>query len=164
MIKLTDILSKLKDTIPPEYLKFKTKGGTRITFISWYGYCDLLDERCGLGNWSWEIKEASQVGNRTLVVGRLTIYGDDRQISFDSTGNEDLDRSGFGDALSCAESMALRRACAKAGLARELWDKEEQVNQTNQTNYSTKTQPVPYKANGKGEISREQWIAKFGGN
>jgi hypothetical protein len=41
--------------------------------------------------------------------------------------------------------MALRRACAKFSLARQLWQKKE--NNTNQ-----------YKPMSKGEITREEWL------
>jgi hypothetical protein len=161
--KLSEIINRLQFPIPPDLIKSKTKGGNKIIFVSWYDYCTLLDERSGLGNWSWEIRETSQIGNSAVVVGRLTIYGEDRSISFDATGNEDVDRQGFGDALSCAESMALRRACAKCGLGRYLWDKDDPEFKDAQSQPKTFSPSPTYKTNGKGEISREQWVAKFGG-
>lgn len=122
-MKLTEILENLRQPIPPKYLKTKRKGNTDIIFISWYHYADLLDVRCGLANWSWEILEATNAGNRAVVVGRLTIHGSDRSISYDAIGNEDLDVDSYGDPLSNASASAFRRACSMAGLSRELWSK-----------------------------------------
>jgi hypothetical protein len=124
-MNLTEILENLRQPIPPKYLKTKRKGGNELTFVSWYNYADLLDTRCGLGNWEWQIIEATNAGNRAVVVGRLTLHGSERSISYDAIGNEDLDVDSYGDPLSNASASAFRRACSMAGLSRELWRKEK---------------------------------------
>ena len=78
-----------------------------------------------LGNWEWQIIEATNAGNRAVVVGRLTLHGSERSISYDAIGNEDLDVDSYGDPLSNASASAFRRACSMAGLSRELWRKEK---------------------------------------
>jgi hypothetical protein len=133
---IKEIMGKLSAPIPAELMKQKRLGRETIDFISWYDTCNLLDARVGLGNWSWEITEVITsnnskmvkdeviADNRLVVVGRLTIYGDDRTLSMGATGTEVLNCSSYGDPSSNAEAMAFKRACAKLGLARYLYDKE----------------------------------------
>jgi len=148
MKTLEEILTDLREPVPPSKIKQKTKGGTRINFISWYDYCDLLDERAGIGGWSWEVRDLTQVGNRLHLTGVLTLIGSDRSLTMMATGTEDTDLQSYGDPSSNAEAMALRRCCAKFGLARSLWRKEKGQRQQNQF-----VQPVP-----KGQLTREDWL------
>lgn len=145
MATIAEIINRLKQPVAPELISSKKVKNTKIDYISWFDYCELLDNRVGLGNWQWEIKETTISDNRLFITGRLTIIGDDRSLSQDATGTEILNCSSYGDPSSNAEAMALRRACAKFGLARYLWDKE-----TNQTQVNKPT--------AKGEITREQWL------
>ena len=145
---LNDILTRLKEPVAPSYISQKKVGNSVLDFISWFDYCDILDERCGLGNWSWEIVSTTISDNRYFMTGRLTIVGTDRSVSQDATGTEILNCSSYGDPSSNAEAMALRRACAKFGLARELWRKDKPNN-----SYQSKPKPM-----AKNEITREQWL------
>jgi hypothetical protein len=142
-MKLVEILTRLRQPVPKSLISTRKQGGTTIEFISWSEYADLLDARAGLGNWSWNIKEiketqatsqvqsvteqrepiAKKINARLIVVGELHLYGEDRSISFSATGEELLVCSGYGDPASNASAMALRRACAMAGLSRQLWQK-----------------------------------------
>jgi hypothetical protein len=151
---LNDILTALKQPVPSEFISQKSIKGNELDFISWYHYCDLLDDRAGLGNWQWQITNTTISNNRIFLTGKLTIIGDDRAVSMDATGTEILDCNSYGDPSSNAEAMALRRCCAKFGLSRELWDKENKTN-TRTANQSKSTN----KPTAKGEITREQWLA-----
>lgn len=144
-MKIAEIIARLKEPVNPRLISQKKVGGKIIDFISWYTYCDLLDERCGLSNWSWEIVSMTVTDDRLFITGKLTIHGDDRSLSQMATGTEILNCNSYGDPSSNAEAMALRRACAKFSLARQLWLKKE--NNTNQ-----------YKSMSKGEITREEWL------
>lgn len=119
---IKEIISRLREPIDKRLLKTKKLGGQAITFISWYDTCQLLDIRAEL--WSWHIDNVVTTEDRLIVYGTLTIIGDDRQLSMSATGTETLDCSSFGDPSSNAEAMAFKRACAKFGLARYLYDKE----------------------------------------
>ena len=141
-MKIAEIISRLKEPVDPRLISKKKIGGKMIYFISWYTYCDLLDERCGLSNWSWEITSMTVTDDRLFITGKLTIYGDDRSLSQMATGTEILNCNSYGDPSSNAEAMALRRACAKMSLGRLLW-----VQKDNQ-----------HKPMAKGEITREQWL------
>jgi len=142
-MKLAQILSNFKQPIPRNMISTRKQGGTEISFISWSDYADLLDQRAGLGSWSFSIKDIRETSStshikgadpkgesyckninaRLVVIGELTIFGDDRTITFSATGEELLNCNGYGDPASNASAMALRRACALAGLSRELWQK-----------------------------------------
>lgn len=156
---LADIITQLKAPVAQSLISQKKVGNSKIDYIAWFDYCDLLDDRCGLGQWQWEIITVTTTNDRLFITGKLTIFGDDRILSQMATGTEILNCSSYGDPSSNAEAMALRRACAKFGLARYLWDKEEKStsNTSNTSNNSqslTTTKPI-----GKAEITREQWLA-----
>jgi len=152
IMTLNEILSALRQPVPTEFISKKRVGNSTLDFISWFHYCDLLDQRCGFGNWSWEVVSTTISNNRIFLTGRLTIIGSDRQISMDATGTEEMNCSSYGDPSSNAEAMALRRCCAKFGLSRELWEKEKPA-------YTPKTTPKPATPRTGKEITREEWLA-----
>ena len=131
-VKLIEILENLKAPIPDNKISTKKIQGQVIRFVSWHDYCDLLDIRAGLGSWMWEITDSRELSPiskisgttdngetytrfcnaRLVIVGKLTIIGDDRSVSFSASGEELLNCSNYGDPSSNAEAMSLRRACA----------------------------------------------------
>jgi hypothetical protein len=168
---LADIITALKQPVPSSFISRKKVGSSELDYIAWFDYCDLLDERCGLGKWQWEItnvmtSENNKMiegklipDNRLFITGKLTIFGDDangtlraRTISQMATGTEILNCSSYGDPSSNAEAMALRRCCAKFGLARELWRKDNKTKFNNSPSNNSK--PL-----GKREITRDEWLA-----
>jgi hypothetical protein len=124
-VKLQEILLALAEPIDPSFLSKRTQAKQEILYISWPDLIALLQQRAGIDGFSWEIKDSKQIGERFVMVGRLTIYGEDGHRSMDATGQEVLNCSSYGDPSSNAEAMALRRACAKFGLGLSLWQKEE---------------------------------------
>ena len=148
-MKLAEIISNLHQPVPSNLISHKTIKGNRLEFIAWFDICTLLDERCGgLGNWSWEVRDIQQVGNRLILVGCLTIYGDDRALSMMATGSEDIDVSSYGDPSSNAEASAIRRCASKYGLGRNLWRKDNKPSLPNL--------PSPSK---NGWVSADQFVA-----
>jgi hypothetical protein len=123
----------------PVYSKGSKSGN--VDFIPWHYLCDILDTHAP--GWEWDIT-CDYHGDRTVVTGRLTIHGSDRSLTRAATGNETNDCGSYGDPVSNAEAMALRRACAKFGIARYLWAKDEKLKQ------DQKPQP-------KGTISKEEF-------
>ena len=158
-MKIAQIIHTLKEPINSNLISYKKienkKTGeiSYIEYISWFDYCHLLDERIGLGQWEWSIISITTTHNRLFITGKLTIHCDDHSISQMATGTEILNCSSYGDPSSNAEAMALRRACAKFGLARYLWKKENKLSF--QTSHST-SNPHPYKQKTQGEISRKE--------
>jgi hypothetical protein len=145
-MQLLEILKRLKQPILASKMSSKTLKGNNIVYVAWYDLVDLLDERAGLDGWAWEI-EISQIGNQAIVVGKLTIIGEDKTLVRQSSGIEDIDCSSFGDPSSNAEAMALRRCCAKFGLGLDLWRKGK---------------PSGGNSSEKGEISKEEWLKRRG--
>ncbi len=157
-MKLTEILERLRQPVPPELISYKTIKGKRIDFISWVDICRLLDERAGLARWSWKIKEVRQIGNRLTLIGCLTIYGDDRSLTMMATGDEDIDLDAYGTPATNTEAQCLRRCASKYGLGRNLWKKDRQQSKSLQLPPTSKTAQPPI----KGEITRSEWMRKFG--
>jgi len=186
---LSEILERLAAPVPRELIKQKKtfeygKSTGRVDFIPWVNLCDLLDQRCGIAGWSWEIKSVQQVTGLSpleefvenewgeqkpkkkpkqrdylVIVGALTIYGEDRSVTREATGLEEIECSSYGDPSSNAEAMTLRRACSKFGLGRDLWRKEERQYEGAAPQLPTvpkRPQPAP----PKGTLTREEWLAR----
>lgn len=135
-----DILKRLREEIPAQYVKFLSKGGNnKITYISWYDTARILDERLGNdGLWHWAIDKVSNSADRIYIVGTLTIesFEDNKKVCFSATGTEELNMKGYGDPSSNAEAMAFKRASAKSGLGRQFYYKDEPVNKPSNNNGS----------------------------
>ncbi len=158
-MKPIDEILKSFDNPFTEYLKEKpiyskgSKSGS-VSYVPWYNLCEILDNLAP--NWEWEIT-ADYHGDRTVVIGKLTIHGSDRSISRSATGNENSDCSDFGDPCSNAEAMAMRRAAAKFGVGRYLWATKGKPEQTWAEGIrevqARNQQPKPQE---KGTISKEE--------
>jgi hypothetical protein len=72
-MKLTEILERLRQPVPPELISYKVIKGKRIEFISWIDLVDLLDARAGSDGWSWRLVDQQQIGNRLTQVWELRV-------------------------------------------------------------------------------------------
>lgn len=116
-----ETMQALRRPIPSSVLKTKTIQGNKIPYLPWYTVNEILNKYCP--GWTWEITKIHTTGERLFLVGRLTLTTSDGAAYQEATGTEDLDGVMFGDPSSNAESMALRRAAAKFGLALDLYKK-----------------------------------------
>lgn len=157
-MKLTEILERLRQPVPPELISYKTIKGNRIDYISWVNLADLLDDRAGIDGWSWRLVDQQQIGNRLTQVWELTIIGDDRSISRQASGDEDVDLDAYGTPSTNVEAQCLRRCCAKYNLGRILWKKDRK--KVTSLQFSPTTQQVQPRT--KNEITREEWLKRFG--
>lgn len=112
----------LSRELPPSMLGTKIVGGKKIEYFPWHRAPQILDKYCP--GWGWKIHQMKVVGDRLVLLGRLTIPAADGVMERDATGTEELTKISYGDPSSNAESMAFRRACAKFGLALHLYEKE----------------------------------------
>ena len=117
---IADILANFEKPIPRSLIKTKRVGGKPIDYVPWPNYIKLLNFFCP--GWSWDVRIVPCEG-RTAIEGRLTIRATEGDFSMMATGNEHDDTDAYGDPVSNAEAMALRRACAKFGLGLHLWEK-----------------------------------------
>lgn len=171
-MQIHEIIERLKKPIPNELLRnkdtfIKGKKGKPLTYVSWFDTCELLDQRCGIGAWSWHIDNVIHTETRLIVYGTLTIIGEDRALSQSATGTEELNCSSFGDPSSNAEAMAFKRSCAKFGLARYLYDKELREHYANVSTSevvvtTTVKQKVPDTWTRDCGMSLQQWKALKG--
>ena len=118
---ITQIISDLSKEIPQRHLKSRIQGGKTLSYISWDTAARFLDHyACG---WSCEIRNVSQIGERCVVVVRITIPCLEGLVWREASGTEDEELRGYGDPSSNAEAMALKRAAAKFGLGLYLYQK-----------------------------------------
>ena len=156
METITEILAKFSNPFTeyieqkPVYSKGKKSGD--VSYIPWHYLCDILDTYAP--GWEWDIS-CDYHGDRTVVIGKLTIHGSDRSISRSATGNEDSNCGSFGDPCSNAEAMAMRRCCAKFGIARYLWAAKGESQQPKAAKNEPRQLPP-----AKGTITREEWLAR----
>lgn len=133
---ITEILADLSKPIPNKYLAKRNQGGTTLTYLPWHTCCKLLD-RCAPG-WDYSVTNIHTTTDRIFITVRLTLRAAEGDFSREATGTELLKEEYFdqktktlkirelvyGDTSSNAESMALRRAAAKFGLALYLYEKD----------------------------------------
>ena len=117
---ITEIIRDLSKPIPGRLLKSKTVGGQKITFISWHTAVKYLDLYAP--GWCYEIRHINEAGGKLIVVARITIPALEGMIYREASGQEEENVRGYGDSSSNAESMSLRRAAAKFGLALYMYD------------------------------------------
>lgn len=158
-MKLQEILLALAEPVPGEFLSKRKQAGQSILYIAWHDLISLLQQRAGIDGFSWTITDTKQVGERFVMVGRLTIYGEDGSRSMDATGQEVLNCSSYGDPSSNAEAMCLRRACAKFGLGLVLWQKEETSALLEAMDQPAPIDPADFKQ-WKGPEDGIRWASK----
>lgn len=118
---IQEIVADLSKDVPPKMLAEKTMGGKKITYLPWYRAARMLDWYAP--GWQHEVRQITQIGSQVVVIVRLTIPAAEGWFYREATGIEEEEVKGYGDTTSNAESMALRRAAAKFGLARGLYEK-----------------------------------------
>lgn len=147
---IRQIQEAISRRLPTSMVKTRKQGGANLTYIPWYEANKILDKYAP--GWTWEITKMVTTPDRIFVTGRLTIPAAEGNIYREATGTELLkedkevwvgekpnsqklrDNLGrvvtepkelaYGDPTSNAESMAFRRAAARFGLARYLYDKD----------------------------------------
>lgn len=134
---IAEIIADLSKPIPSRYLAQRKQGGTNLTYLPWFRCVTLLD-RCTGGHWDYSITNLHTTSDRIFLVVRITIRAGEGDFSREATGTELLKEEHFdrqtqttkirelayGDTSSNAESQALRRAAAKFGLARYLYERD----------------------------------------
>jgi hypothetical protein len=116
---INDIIRDLSKPVPERLLKDKTVGGRKIDFIPWYNATRLLDFYAP--GWEYTVR-LEHIKDKVVAIASISIHAAEGVITREATGSEEDDKSGYGDPFSNAESMALRRAAAKFGLGRHLYD------------------------------------------
>ena len=120
-------LSTLKQPIDPRLIK--TREGWRdrqgnqhmVEYVEWHTVADLLDRLAP--TWSHAVRGIVQIGDMVAVTCAITIDGVTREGV--GTGNAENETG-----IKKAEHDALKRAAIKFGIARELYQRESEIIET----------------------------------
>lgn len=93
--------------------------------------------------WSSEIAE-NQIGDRAVILCKLSIPAAEGIIVRSATGNDDLSDVTYGGALCDSEAMAFRRAAKHFGLGLALWDNDYVAELKRQRKSSNTQNSVSY--------------------
>ena len=126
---ISSIIADLSKPLPNACVKQKpaknSKTGqiTQIDFLHWYVVTQILDAYAP--GWSSKVVAIQSFGGKIVMTCEVAIPCAEGVITQQGTGQEDEDFSdGYGDSTSNAEAMALKRAAAKFGVGRYLYDKD----------------------------------------
>ncbi len=121
---ITAIIADLSKPVNPQRLKQRkasNKSNEMLSYLPWYQAVRYLDKFAP--GWSYEVRSITTVGNAVAVTVRISIPCIEGQVYREATGYEPLEVKGYGDPVSNASSMALRRAAAHFGLCLYLYEK-----------------------------------------
>src|SRR5215510_7333557 len=111
---IKDIIAGLSKPLAKRHLKTRRQGGAELTYIEWHTAVKYLDFHAP--GWSYSVRGVQLVGNLVTVIASISIPCLEGVITREATGCEEADSKGYGDSVSNAEAMALKRAAAKFGL------------------------------------------------
>jgi len=117
-----DLLKRLSAPIPEEFIKqregWRDRNGEThfVDYIEWHTVADLLDRIAP--EWSHSVRAIVQIGGIVAVTAAITIQGVTREGV--GTGPAESETG-----IKKAEHDALKRAAVKFGMARELYQKDD---------------------------------------
>lgn len=118
---ITAIIADLSKPLAARHLKTRKQGGAELIYIECHTAVRYLDHFAP--GWSCAIKSVSLVGSLITVIASISIPCLEGVVTHEATGCEPADAKGYGDPVSNAEAMALKRAAAKLGLGLYLYQK-----------------------------------------
>ena len=119
---ITDIVTDLTKPVAKRHLRTRMQGGKQLSYISWFDRVKYLDHYAP--GWTSEIKRIDNIGGKLIITVRLTIPCAEGLVFREATGQEEDEKSGFGDSSSNAEAQSFSRATAKFGLGLYLYSPE----------------------------------------
>ena len=120
---IREIVKDLSKPIAEKHLRKRRQGGKEISYLAWHDAVKYLDHFAP--GWCYEIRAIESVAGKLIMIVRLSIPSSEGVTYREATGQEDETLDSYGDSSSNAESMALRRACAKFGLGLSLYDQNK---------------------------------------
>ena len=117
---IRDIIKDLSKPVAKRHLRTRKQGGKEIQYISWHDAIKYLDHYAP--GWNYEVRNIQNIAGKLILTVRLSVPCIEGIVYREATGQEDEDLETYGNSSSNAESMALRRACAKFGLGLYLYD------------------------------------------
>src|SRR5688572_2837424 len=121
VLDFTATLKELRKNVDPHLVRqregWRDRNGNvqTVDYVEWHTVADILDETAP--NWNHEIKDIREMGDLMVVTVAITIDGVTREgVGTGSSRNE--------MGIKKAEHDALKRAAVKFGIARDLYKKE----------------------------------------
>lgn len=121
VLDFSSTLKELRKNVEPELVRHREAGRDRngnvrkVDYVEWHTVADVLDRTAP--NWAHSVKDIRSIGDFAVVTVAITIDGVTREGI--GTGSA---RSETG--IKKAEHDALKRAAVKFGIARDLYKKE----------------------------------------
>jgi hypothetical protein len=126
-LSFTKTLNTLKQPIDPRLIKtregWRDRNGNQhmVEYVEWHTVADILDRIAP--TWSHAVRGIVQIGDMVAVTVAITIDGVTREGV--GTGTADNETG-----IKKAEHDALKRAAIKFGIARELYQRESEIIET----------------------------------
>ena len=126
-LAFTNTLRILRQPIDPKLIKtregWRDRNGNQhmVEYVEWHTVADILDRVAP--TWSHSVRGIVQIGDMVAVTAAITIDGVTREGV--GTGTADNETG-----IKKAEHDALKRAAIKFGIARELYQRESEVIET----------------------------------
>ena len=120
-------LNTLKQPVDPRLIKtregWRDRNGNQhmVEYVEWHTVADILDRVAP--TWSHSVRGIVQIGDMVAVTAAITIDGVTREGV--GTGNAENETG-----IKKAEHDALKRAAIKFGIARELYQRESEIIET----------------------------------
>ena len=112
---LAQILADLRRPIPAHVVHIRQQGGRRIKYLTAQDTIAILDQYAP--GWEGAITNIYATRERLFITYRITIHAQEGKFAREATGSCTLEATPQGDPDTIAESIALRNAAAKFGLA-----------------------------------------------
>jgi len=124
------ILADLARPLPPACVAVrqeKSRDGSvhDIHYLHWYHVAQVLDAYAP--GWQGQVARVDTVGATVAITYRLSIPAAEGLVTREATGQESEDLKGYGDPTSNAEAMAFKRAAAKFGVGRWLYERDDRM-------------------------------------
>src|SRR5262249_540349 len=112
---IRDIIADLGKPLAAKHLKTRKQRAAELPYLEWNPAVKYLDYYAP--GWSYRVVSVSLVGNLVTVIASISIPCAEGAVTREASGCEEADAKGYGDSVSNAEAMALKRAASKFGLA-----------------------------------------------
>src|SRR5688572_29977318 len=139
VLDFSTTLRELRKTVDPTLVRQRAGRRDRngnvhmVEYVEWHTVADILDEHAP--NWGHTVKDIRPIGDIVTVTVAITIDGVTREgVGTGKTASE--------TGIKKAEHDALKRAAVKFGIARELYKREFELIDTEESSPAAELRPL----------------------